>query len=174
MRNRLNTTVLGISIYTKIQKRKLSDVVGYATQNGITLADSWLKTLNFAYTRPLFHIGAKEMNSNFATLHINWYANGNQEEQAVKDFCFKPSLGIKGFSTARWDGWRTWEWMNRSAIKGLYFTSVSAALEGVKAHAKDKLYNMYVCYLTILIIILMPPLFMWKWTVWSNWLIKRE
>lgn len=123
------------------QMWKVSDVISYTTQDGTTMANSWLKALNLAYARPLFHIGAKGMNSNFATLHINWYANGNQDKQIVKEFCFKPSLGIKGIGTARWDGWRTWEWMNRNAIKGLYFTSVSAALEGVKSHAKDKLYN---------------------------------
>lgn len=123
------------------QMWQLSDVIGYATPNGMVMENSWLNALYTSYTRPLFQLGTESVNSNFATQHVNWYLRGEQDEQRVKTFCYKPALRVKKTDVLRWSGWRTWEWMNRTAIKGLYYTSIHAALNGVKAHIEDKLYN---------------------------------
>ena len=139
----VSESVLADSTSTDVANKmwQLSDVLGYETTDGTSVTDTWLTTLSNVYGKPIFCLGTGKTESNYATQHVNWYANSEQGEDVVKAFSYKPILKKTSEAVSRWQGWRTWEWMNRNATKGLYYSSMSSAIAGVKTHAEDKLYN---------------------------------
>ena len=119
---------------------RLSDVIGYTTAEGTTLSDEWRTKVHETYSRPQFQMLTEGIAADFAKHHVNWFASAEVDAEAVKDFAYLPATQAAS-SDGRWEGWKSWMWMNRGETKGLYFTSVSAALAGVEKYKDDGTYN---------------------------------
>jgi len=93
---------------------RMSDAIGYATDDE-ALSTQWHTELYDVYPRPQFQLPATETLSS-------------------------PLLPLS-VGQDRWPGWKTWQWMNRTATKGLYYASVAEALRGIESHRREDGYN---------------------------------
>lgn len=97
---------------------KMSDAVCYGAADDAGPSAKWRDRLYDAYPRPQFLLSGTGILSN--SLPTSW----GKEKHA-----------------GRWQGWKTWQWMNRGATKGLYYASAGAALKGIAAHRSGNAYN---------------------------------
>lgn len=123
------------------QMWQFSDIIAYNTADGSSLTEAFTDTLAKAYNRPIIVPQVSSVPSHFAKNHIHWYATTAPAESAVKAFQFEPSNMSALPDTGRWAGWQTWAWMNRPETKGVYYASLSAALNAIDALGQGGIYN---------------------------------
>lgn len=120
---------------------KLSDVTAFSVSGSADAANTLADNLYKQYSRPLFFMNASSIDSGFASRHINFMTSSKLDASVVSAFAFTPLTTTVPGDTLQMPSWKAWAQMNRGPVKGMYYSSVANALEGLATLATKKTYN---------------------------------